>query len=84
MVGVGAVTKYMVIERFKDGCWEAVYERFQTHGRLLPDGLYYVDSWASKSEMICYQLMETDQPDLFERWFSQWSDLVDFEVTAID
>ena len=24
--------RYMVIERFRDGCWDAVYERFESSG----------------------------------------------------
>jgi hypothetical protein len=36
--------KYMVVETFAPGCKEALYERFQQKGRMLPDGLSYVDS----------------------------------------
>ena len=76
--------KYMVIERFKDGCWNKAYKRFHSQGRLLPDGLNYLNSWASEELSVCYQLMETKSPELFELWFSQWQDLVDFELVPID
>lgn len=37
--------KYMVIERFKARCRDAAHERFHRQGRLLPNGLYYLNSW---------------------------------------
>ena len=76
--------KFMVIERFKDGCLDAAYDRFHTKGRLLPDGLEYVNSWLNRPERICFQLMQTDDPGLFEIWFERWQDLVDFELYEID
>ena len=76
--------KFMVIERFKDGCLDAAYDRFHSEGRLLPDGLNYVNSWANRRESVCFQLMESADPDLFETWFERWQDLVDFEVFEID
>jgi hypothetical protein len=27
--------------------------------------------------------METDDPSLFDEWFSRWSDLVEFEVIPV-
>ncbi len=76
--------RYMVVERFKQGCWEAAYARFRTEGRLLPEGLFYLNSWASREKQICYQLMETNAPELFDIWFASWSDLVTFELVEID
>lgn len=76
--------KYMVIEHFKEGCFDAAYERFQTKGRLLPAGLNYLNSWANKDTNICFQLMETNTPELFDTWFEHWVDLVDFELVEID
>jgi len=74
----------MVIERFRDGCFEAVYERFHKQGRLLPEGLRYLNSWVTKENQICFQLMETNDPALFETWFARWRDLVEFEIFEID
>ena len=75
--------KYMVIERFKPGAATAIYERFDRRGRLLPDGLKYVDSWTSDDLTTCFQLMETDEDSLFQQWVDQWSDLVDFEIIQV-
>ncbi len=40
--------RYMVIETFLPGRKNDVYERFHQKGRMLPDGLIYVDSWLEK------------------------------------
>ena len=74
---------YMVIERFRDGEPAPVYRRFRERGRLLPDGLRYLDSWVSEDLTGCYQLMECDDPDLFETWTRRWRDLVDFEIVPV-
>ena len=52
---------------------------------MLPDGLHYVDSWIVDDERLdrCYQLMETDDPSLFDEWLSHWSDLGEFEVIPV-
>ena len=62
----------------------AVYERFQQHGRMLPEGLAYLDSWLEKDGDRCFQLMETDSPGLFAEWIDHWKDLVSFEVIEIE
>ena len=75
----------MVVEKFKMGALDAVYERFKTHGRQLPDGLYYIDSWlsAGTESDICFQLMATENPDLFNAWTTHWDDLTDFTIYPI-
>ena len=72
--------RFMVIETFRPGCKMAVYERFARGGRLLPDGLHYLDSWLEKDGDRCFQLMQTEEPSLFEPWFERWADLVSFEL----
>lgn len=75
---------YIVIESFKSAdATAAVYERFAEHGRMLPEGLKYLDSWVEENMNRCFQLMETDEPQLFNDWISHWSDLVDFEVIPV-
>ena len=74
---------YPVVERFKHGDAVPVYRRFQSRGRLAPDGLRYVSSWVDHELTTCYQLMETDERVLLERWMANWSDLVDFEVVPV-
>ena len=76
--------KYIVVETFRPGCKAQVYERFRQKGRMLPDGLCYIDSWLEKDGDRCFQLMETKSPDLFEKWIASWSDLVSFEVIELE
>ena len=73
----------MVVERFKSGDPVPVYRRFRDRGRLAPDGLVYVSSWVDVNLQRCYQLMETDDPQLLQQWIAQWSDIVDFEVIPV-
>jgi hypothetical protein len=73
----------MVIERYLAGP-EPVYERAASRGRMLPDGLAYVDSWVVDGSLDrCFQLMETDDPALFDAWTRHWDDLVSFEVVPV-
>jgi len=74
---------YMVIENFKDRNVAAVYKRFQEKGRMMPDGLNYIDSWVEQNHDRCFQLMETDDPSLFDQWTANWNDLVDFEIVPV-
>lgn len=74
---------YMLVEHFKNGDPVPVYRRFRERGRMLPDGLAYLASWVYCELRRCYQLMETDDPALLERWIAQWSDLADFEVHPV-
>ena len=72
----------MVVERFRNGP-APVYERAADQGRLLPAGLTYVDSWIDQRLDRCFQLMETDDPQLLDEWTTRWSDLVEFEVVPV-
>ena len=74
---------YMVVERFRNHDAAAVYSRFREKGRMLPDGLKYVDSWVEVNGNRCFQLMECDDVRLFEQWVAHWNDLVDFEIVAV-
>lgn len=74
---------FMVIERFKDGDAQAVYQRFQEQGRMLPEGLSYIESWTTTTFDRCFQLMECEDPNLFQEWVSRWQDLVEFEIVAV-
>jgi hypothetical protein len=73
----------MVVEQFKNHSAKKVYRRAQEKGRMLPDGLHYVDSWVASDFNRCFQLMETKDPALFRKWIRQWEDLVDFEVIPV-
>ena len=74
--------RYMVIERFTLGA-APIYERLAARGRLLPPGLVFVESWVDERLDRCFQLMETDDPSLFDRWIAEWRDLAEFEVVPV-
>ena len=74
---------FMVVERFRNRDARAVYERFRERGRMLPEGLRYVESWTEDNFERCFQLMECDDAGLFEEWVARWQDLVEFEIVPV-
>ncbi len=74
---------YMVIERFKNRDATAIYGRLRESGRMMPDGLNYVDSWVEPNFDRCFQLMECHDKALFDQWITNWRDLADFEVIPV-
>jgi len=74
---------FLVIERFRNKDAAAVYRRFREKGRMLPDGLRYVDSWVTADFDRCFQLMECDDTRLFQQWIANWIDLADFEIVEV-
>ena len=74
---------FMVIERYRNGNAHAVYERFRERGRMMPEGLQYIDSWVEDNHGRCFQLMSCDNPQLFQEWISHWADLVEFEIVPV-
>jgi Protein of unknown function (DUF3303) len=72
----------MVIETFVQGA-RPVYERAAEKGRMLPPGLLYLDSWIDERLQKCFQLMETDDPNVLDEWMEEWSDLVRFEIVPV-
>ena len=77
-----AAVRYMVVETFTSGP-QPIYQRARDRGRMLPDGLDYIDSWIDERLNRCFQLMETDDPSLFDEWIASWSDLGEFEVVPV-
>ena len=73
----------MVIERFKGGDPGPVGERFRREGRMLPEGVVYVESWMEPSGTRCFQLMEAPDRARLDAWIGRWDDLVDFEVSEV-
>lgn len=73
----------MVVEHFSNGDAIPVYQRFRDRGRMTPDGLVYVSSWVDKDLARCYQLMETEDRRLLDKWIANWSDIADFEVYQV-
>ena len=75
--------RYLVVETYKQGA-APVYARAASRGRMLPPGLVYLESWVEEPGLDrCFQLMETEKPELFDAWVSSWSDLVDFEIIPV-
>ena len=52
----------MVIEKYKNK--EAVYKRFREKGRMMPEGVSYVNSWVSEDGNTCYQINEAQSEEL--------------------
>ncbi|MBL0183002.1 MAG: DUF3303 family protein [Chitinophagaceae bacterium] len=74
---------YMIIERFHPGKVEDLYRRFDENGRMMPDGVNYINSWINEDVTICYQLMESDSVEKLQEWISNWNDLADFELIPV-
>ena len=75
--------RYMVIETYTQGPGP-VYARAADRGRMLPPGLAYVESWIDERGLDrCFQLMETEEPTLFDQWIANWTDLVEFEIVPV-
>jgi hypothetical protein len=73
----------MVIERYRHGPGP-VYARASERGRMLPPGLEYLQSWVDDRGLDrCFQLMETEEPGLFDEWIANWSDLAEFEIVPV-
>lgn len=75
------VNLYMVIEKYKNK--EAVYKRFREKGRMIPEGVSYVNSWVSEDGNTCYQINEAQNEELLYEWSSNWNDVTDFEFIPV-
>jgi hypothetical protein len=75
---------FMVIERFKDNDMVPVYRRARDAGRLLPEGLEYVDSWIEPNFARCFQLMRCSDATVLQQWVLEWRGLgVTFEIIPV-
>jgi hypothetical protein len=74
---------YMIIESFRHGDPVPVYRRFKEHGRLMPAGIKYHDSWITDDLRRCFQVMECDDRRLLDEWMTNWTDVTDFEVIPV-
>lgn len=63
---------FMVIERFKDNDMIPVYRRLREKGRMLPEGVKYIDSWIEPNFSRCFQIMECDDLRRLQEWILQW------------
>jgi hypothetical protein len=74
---------FMVVEHFKNKDALPVYRRFRDRGRLAPEGVEYISSWVDEKLESCFQIMETGERDLLDRWIENWNDIIDFEVFPV-
>ena len=73
----------LIIERFRNRDPKPIYKRLRESGRQMPEGLKFVDSWVEPTFDRCFQLMETEDARLLQRWIAGWTDLVEFEVVPV-
>ena len=74
----------MVIERFRDNDMIPVYQHLRDQGRVLPEGLEYVDSWIEPNFARCFQLMRCGDARLLQEWVLQWRGLgVTMEIVPV-
>jgi hypothetical protein len=73
----------MIIEKFRAGKILELYKRFDEKGRMLPEGVNYVNSWINGEVDTCYQVMESDSIEKLDEWISHWKDLAEFEVIPV-
>ena len=75
--------QFMVIERFRGQDAKPVYRRLRERGRLMPDGLAFVNSWVEADLARCFQVIECDDATLLQRWVAEWADLIEFEIVPV-
>lgn len=75
---------FMVIEKFKNGDFRAVGDRFKARGRMLPEGVAYQTSWVDSKGARCFQLVEARHAELLGAWVRCWDDLIDFEIVPVE
>ena len=74
---------FMIIERFHPGKVKELYQRFEEKGRMMPEGLRYINSWINNEITVCYQVMEADEREKLQQWINNWIDLSDFEIIPV-
>jgi hypothetical protein len=74
---------FMIIESFHPGKVKQLYQRFDEKGRMLPEGVTYVNSWITEDLTTCYQVMEAGNPGQLQEWISNWEDLADFTIVPV-
>jgi hypothetical protein len=73
----------MVIEHFREGKIKELYKRFDEKGRMMPEGVNYLNSWIDQDVKTCYQVMESPSLEKLNEWISNWNDLVEFEIIPV-
>jgi len=74
----------MVIERFEANDMVPIYQQVRDSGRMLPEGLEYIDSWVEPNFSRCFQLMRCDDLRRFQEWALQWRGFgATFEIVPV-
>ncbi|MGL5064804.1 MAG: DUF3303 domain-containing protein [Microcoleus sp.] len=75
---------FMIIERFQGNDMLPIYQRIRSEGRMLPDGLKYIDSWVEPNFSRCFQIIECDDLRLLQEWILKWRGSgVNFEIVPV-
>lgn len=75
---------FMVIETFANDDMVPVYERLRERGRMLPDGVTFIDSWVEVSFRRCFQLMRCEDAARLPEWVLSWRGTgVSFEIVPV-
>ena len=75
---------FMIIERFRDNDMVPIYRHLRDKGRMLPEGLEYIDSWVEPNFSRCFQIMRCDDARLLQEWTLQWRGLgATFEIVPV-
>lgn len=75
---------FMIIERFSDNDMIPIYRRVRDEGRMIPEGLEYVDSWVEPNFGRCFQLMRCADLKLLQEWVLRWRGSgVTFEIVPV-
>lgn len=75
--------QFIIIEHFRKESIKALYQRFSEKGRMLPEGVKYINSWIDEDVKTCYQLMESECLEKIKEWISYWDDLARFEIVRV-
>ena len=75
---------FMIIERFRENDMLPTYKRIRDEGRILPEGLEYIDSWVEPNFDRCFQLMQCNDLKLLQAWILKWSGFgTTFEIVPV-
>lgn len=74
---------YMIIENFHPDKVKELYKRVEEKGRMMPEGVRYINSWIDENVKTCYQVMESDSEEKIKEWVNNWKDLADFQIIPV-
>ncbi|MEM9060949.1 MAG: DUF3303 family protein [Pseudomonadota bacterium] len=76
--------QFMLIETFDGDDMLPIYKHIRDHGRMLPEGLTYVNSWIEPGFRRCFQIMECDDARLLQEWVLGFRGLgAHFEIVPV-